>query len=76
MRKYIEYYFVNGLLEYYSGFITIAIGQTPRNDPTLKPFSQIFPELSIDADDIIYRGEQFVLLASLHDANITIAHIC
>ena len=52
----------------------IAIGQAPNNDPTLKQFSKIFHELSIGADDVIDRGEQFILPPSLHDDIITIAH--
>ena len=52
----------------------LAIGKAPRNDPTLKPFAQIFSELSIGADEIIYKGEQFVLPTSLHDEIITHAH--
>ena len=52
----------------------IAIGQPPRNDPTLKLFFKIFHELSIGADDIIYRGDQFVLPASLHHEAITATH--
>lgn len=39
-----------------------------------KTFSKIFPEPSTGADGIIYRGEQFLSPASLHDDIISAVH--
>ena len=52
----------------------IALGQAPQNDSTLKGFSRTFSELSIGADDIIYRGDKILLPQSLHDEIISLAH--
>ena len=52
----------------------IALGQAPQNDPTLRGFSRTFSELSIGADDIIYRGDKILLPQSLHDEIISLAH--
>ena len=52
----------------------IALGQAPKNDPTLKSFHKVFTELSIGTDGILYRGNQILLPASLYDAAISLAH--
>ena len=52
----------------------IALGQAPKNDPTLTGFSKVFSELAIGTDDIIYRGDKILLPQSLHDEVISSAH--
>ena len=53
----------------------IALGQAPQNDPTVKGFHKTFSELSIGADDILYRGDKILLPQSLHDEVISLAHV-
>ena len=52
----------------------IALGQAPQNDPTLKGFNRNFSEVSIGADDILYRGDKILLQQSLHDEVISLVH--
>ena len=52
----------------------IAFDLPPYNDPTSKGYHKIFSELSIGADDIIYRGDRILLPQSLYDEVISIAH--
>ena len=51
----------------------IAINQSPHNDPTLREYSILFSELSIE-NVIIHRGDQMLLPKSLQQEAISLAH--
>jgi hypothetical protein len=52
----------------------LHLGTPPHNDTDLKPFKQVFSELSISDGGLILKGEKIVLPAMLQNEAVHLAH--
>ena len=52
----------------------IHLGRAPENDPNLKPYCRIFPELTISDGGLILRGDKILLPPSLQEEAVMLAH--